>query len=122
MPFDRLTALEHRLSSARSGTHPKLSTAGPPEPLNPTHHQPPIHPPRLPKQSKTPPEYRLPLCYLMDSLLQNARAPYPGLFVRYVVPMLCRTYEFVSVRRAQRERVCDLPAWSIDPSLFLFGV
>lgn len=47
------------------------------------------------KQSKTPPEHRLPLCYLMDSLLQNARAPYPGLFARYVVPMLCRTYEFV---------------------------
>lgn len=31
----------------------------------------------------------------MDSLLQNARAPYPALFARYVVPMLCRTYEFV---------------------------
>ena len=47
------------------------------------------------KQSKTPPDHRLPLCYLMDSLLQNARAPYPALFARYVVPMLCRTYEFV---------------------------
>ncbi|GAB5030800.1 pre-mrna cleavage complex 2 protein pcf11-like isoform x2 [Nannochloropsis oceanica] len=51
--------------------------------------------------SKTPPAYRLPLCYLMDSILQNVRGQYISLFARYAVAMCCRTYEEGSVRDRQ---------------------
>lgn len=89
---------EHAAAQSPPWKQKKTWTAAPPPFVHPSNLSllyPTTHPISSPPQSKTPPEYRLPLCYLMDSLLQNARAPYPGLFARYVVPMLCRTYEFV---------------------------
>lgn len=45
--------------------------------------------------------FRLPLCYLMDSILQNVRGQYIPLFSRYAVAMCCRTYEEGSARDRQ---------------------
>lgn len=56
----------------------------------------------IPEQSHTPPAFRLPLCYLMDSILQNIRGQYIPLFSRYAVAMCCRTYE----EGSDRDRQC----------------
>jgi hypothetical protein len=48
------------------------------------------------EQSRIPPANRLPLCYLMDSVLKNVGEPYIGMFGAHVAAMACRTYEHVS--------------------------
>lgn len=55
---------------------------------------------------QAPPNYKLPIFYLTDSILKNVGGPYPSLFARVIVPLYCNC-----VRQVRRDEHSATLLW-----------